>query len=213
MKSFREIALEEKVLNWTNKNNTLADFLQGAMDEAKKLMKYDIVYRGFGNGKTMAGVAFVENDRNSFYGSLDDNASKLLKEIGVKNPAFGARSKEKASIFGAVYTMVPKGKFTALQSSIHDDLVSGFRDKEVTDKDIKDIASSYKKTLSNINDSEIIFDTKEYYLLEMNYLLRELDKGNKFQKHTGESIKTYADLYYALKSFISFSNFKNKNRR
>jgi len=46
----------------------------------------------------------------------------------------------------------------------------------------------------------------------MDYILKELDKGNKFQKHTGDSIKTYKDLFFALKSFISFARFKQKNR-
>jgi len=198
--------ISEKIYNSHNMDYSV--LMGEIVDASKKLGTTSIIYRGFSTSGA-GGMMKVTNEREGFYGSLDDNAKQLLKQLGVKNPYFATRSKLKAGMFGSVYILVPSGKFSAYQSKSHSDLLSGFRD---TDDDINTIAKTYQKTLKSVNDMEIIFDGKEYYLIDIGWVLNNIDRGNKFQKFTKDKINTYKDLYNALKSIKSFYDWKEKQR-
>ena len=204
--------LNEDNISWMKVNKFHFEFLESIMEESKKLGNKDLIFRGH-KANMMGGVLLVTNDRKGFHGMQNPNSVALLKELGVENPTFGARLKIKAKMFGDVNIIVPKGHFKAYQSSEFSDLLAGFRTFEVQpDSEIKRIAKTYKETLDDINDQEIIFDVKEYYLIDIDYILRELDRGNKFQKYKPGTVNTYAELTEALKSCISFAKFKEKNK-
>lgn len=205
-------SLYEDNISWVKVNTFHFEFLESIMLEAKKLGNKDLIFRGH-KASMMGGVLLVTNDRKGFHGMQNPNSVALLKELGVENPTFGARLKIKAKMFGDVNIIVPKGHFKAYQSKEFSDLLAGFRTFEVQpDSEIKRIAKTYKETLDDINDQEIIFDVKEYYLIDIDYILRELDKGNKFQKYKPGTVNTYAELTEALKSCISFAKFKQKSK-
>lgn len=188
------------------------EFLESIMLEAKKLGNTDLIFRGH-NASFMGGVLLVTNNRTGFHGMQNPNSIALLKELGIKNPTFGARLKAKAKMFGTVNIFVPKGQFKAFQSPEFSDVLAGFKSFEVQDDSyIKKIAKTYKETLDDVNDQEIIFDIKEYYLIDIDWILKELDKGNKFQKYKPGTVNTYYELSEALKSCISFAKFKEKNK-
>ena len=207
MKSFKKY-LSEEVLSAGFSPDIIA-FYEDILKEMKRLGKAELIYRGFNTDARQGGATYVKNNRSNFYGSIDPNAKALMKELDIKNPAFGAREELKARMFGTTWIFVPKGKFKAWQSESHVDLLSGFP-KDV-DHDIEAIADTYVNTLKNINPHEIIFDTKEYYLISINWLLEEIDKGNRFQKYKPKDVKNYNDLYNAIKSVVSFMKWKKKN--
>lgn len=205
-------SLNEDNISWMKVNTFHFEFLESIMIEAKKLGNKDLIFRGH-NASFMGGVLLVTNNRTGFHGMQNPNSIALLKELGIENPTFGARLKAKAKMFGTVNIIVPKGNFKSFQSPEFSDVLAGFKSFEVQDDSyIKKIAKTYKDTLDDVNDQEIIFDVKEYYLIDIDWILRELDKGNKFQKYKPGTVNTYSELTDALKSCISFAKFKQKNK-
>ena len=210
MGSFKQY-LSEKEFNFMQVGDKFHVMLENIMTEAKKLGNNKVILRGHGNKGSMGGVLLVTNDRDGFYGMMNPNAVSLIKEIGIRHITFGARQRIKAKMFGYVYIIVPKGDFKAFQSKEHSDVLAAFKTFEPADPiEIQKIAKTYTETLDDINDMEILFDTKEYYLIDIDWILKEIDKGNKFQKYKAGTVNTYADLADALKSVISFQKFKER---
>jgi len=120
-----------------------------------------VIWRGM-DGRHSA--TKVINDRSGFYGGIDGQADQIIKKLNIKNPAFGTFSHDKASFFGTLSVMVPLQPYKAMQSA---KLVDLMHDSDINPDELVD---SYSERM-DLTNSEIIFDIKEYYLVDINTAL------------------------------------------
>jgi len=165
-------------------------------DEVIKVMKsmanQKVVWRGF--KARLTAFAKIDNERSGFYGALSPIASTIMKKLNVKHPAFGTFQYSAAVQFGHPGIMVPIQPFRALQSETITDLLHarGAGPGAI---------DSYSERM-DLQNSEIIFDIKEYYMVSINFAIKQLwdpedFMGNKLHKQIQEvveGIKTYQDV-------------------
>jgi hypothetical protein len=176
--------------------------------KSTKIEKNKVLYRGF-SGMT-EGLALITNDREAFYGALNKEAFKFVKEyLKVKNPTFATTDYTQASMFGSVKIFIPNKNDTLLYSDKVNDVMAdiGFDGRD--ENHFENLLSSYNKaTIKNISKhkGEVIVDTKEYYLVD--YLVTANSFKSKFfePKKTIEGL-TYGDVVEMLKSYISYNKF------
>lgn len=161
----------------------------------KPFANQKVVWRGMDSGGKMTIYSKMNNERGGFYGSLDASASTIIRKLGVTNPAFGTLKYGMATMFGDPKIMVPIKPFRALQSeSITDLLHAKGRTGDVA-------IASYKERM-DLGSSEIVFDIKEYYMLNLYYALKQIidpddfseGRLHKYIQPAIEGVKTYRDV-------------------
>jgi len=176
--------------------------------KSTKIEKQKVLYRGF-SGMT-EDLALITNDREAFYGALNKEAFKFVKEyLKVKNPTFATTDHTQASMFGSVKIFIPNKNDTLLYSDKIKDVMADIGFDARDENYFEELLASYNKTtIKNIgkHNGEIIGDTKEYYLVD--YLITAKSFNSKFfePKKTIEGL-TYGDVAEMLKSYISYNKF------
>lgn len=168
--------------------------LADIINAMKPIANQKVVWRGM-SAKGQTAYSKINNERSGFYGGISDQASDVMKGLKVMNPAFGAYSQSKAEFFGSLNAMIPIQPYRAMQSDKLEDLVYK------SDLDSKDLVDSYSERM-DLEDSEIVFDIKEYYLLSISFALQMLWDPDDFSggklrpkiKETIKGIKTYQDI-------------------
>jgi hypothetical protein len=167
-----------------------------SLDEVIKAMQpiadQKVVWRGMSGG-TM--YSKVNNERSGFYGGIDDQARNIMKGLEVMHPAFGAFSLSKVLQFGTPNIMIPIQPYKAMQSAKLRDLVYK------SDLDTNDLVDSYSERM-DLEDSEIVFDIKEYYMISIAFAIEQAWDPDGFAsgklgpriKQAVKSIKTYQDV-------------------
>jgi hypothetical protein len=151
-----------------------------------------IVWRGMHGRRTA--YSKVNNERSGFYGGLSPIATQIMKKLKIVNPAFGTKEYAMAGMFGPVSIMIPIKPFRALQSETITDLLHAHGAGPGA-------IDSYSERM-DLKRSEIIFDIKEYYMLNINFAIKQLWDPDDFYEHkihkqikeAIEGIKTYQDV-------------------
>ena len=161
---------------------------EAAYEACKRLRNTSIIYRGYnpssGHGSE-GGFFKVIEDRQSFRGASDSNVKALVAALmkrwsfKASQPVFATFQQDKAKFFGNTYIMIPLAPFTSLQNPEVDDILTYMAkyDKQhpkggtvhgtMPNKDMDAIVNSYQRTLKDTVSSEVIFDSREYYLLAL----------------------------------------------
>ena len=158
----------------------------------KSMANQKVIWRGMTGGTAYAKVI---NDRGGFYGAIAPEARQMMKLLKIKNPSFGTLSQGYTTLFGTLKAMIPIKPYRALQSETIKDLVSSY----FIASDLE--AQSYLERM-DLEHSEIIFDIKEYYLIDLSHALRQLWDPDDFAEHriypminkAIKGIKTYQDI-------------------
>jgi len=165
-------------------------------DEVIKVMQsmanQKVVWRGF--NARMTAFSKINNERSGFYGALSPIAREIVKRLNIKYPAFGTFQYASAVQFGHPGIMVPIKPFRAMQSETITDLLHAHGAGAGA-------IDSYSERM-DLEKSEIIFDIKEYYMVSINFAIKQLwdpedYMGNKLHKRIQEvveGIKTYQDV-------------------
>lgn len=168
---------------------------QEAIDQIQKVgfSSVDIFWRGFKKKRIAAPVLRVSGERENFYGGLAEIPTKIIKGLKIKSPAFTSRTTI-VRFFGQPMIFVPMKPFKAWQSPIVDDLME-IKD----DSDLDKVIKSYKNTIKKISEDEIIFDVKNYLLIDPGQLLFTMGRKDDIKK-----IKTYKDATKLLLEYIAY---------
>ena len=184
---------------------------EAAYEACKRLRNTSIIYRGYNPSSGEGGFFKVIEDRQSFRGASDSNVKALVAALmkrwsfKASQPVFATFQHWKAKFFGNTYIMIPLAPFTSLQNPEVDDILTYMAkyDKQhpkggtvhgtMPNKDMDAIVNSYQRTLKDTVSSEVIFDSREYYLLALPENWLNLWLPHKWHKKSSE-IKTYAQL-------------------
>ena len=150
-----------------------------------------IIWRGMTGGTVYQKVI---NNRSGFYGGIKPEAAAVIRELGIKHPAFASLSPMRTTQFGSLTVMVPIPPFRALQSEELEDIVYTYAGSA------KDVANTYKER-SDFEGSEIIFDIAEYYLIGIEHAIQMIVDPDDFDHRSRQyavkkarELKTYQDV-------------------
>ena len=150
-----------------------------------------IIWRGMTGGTVYQKVT---NNRSGFYGGIKDEAAAVIRALGIKNPAFASLSPMKTMQFGSLNVMIPIQPFRALQSEELADVVYTYAGSA------EDVAATYKERM-DFEDSEIIFDIAEYYLIGIEHAIKMIVDPDDFDHRSRQyavkkarELKTYQDV-------------------
>lgn len=204
MKTFNQFLLENII---PFAGTTEKDF-NPIFNAAEALKNQKIVWRGF-NSKSSAPILVIGNASKTSFAGADSNEGKtgdLIKQIGIKNPAFGTTNLETAQFFGPPMVIIPTKNSTHWQNKNVND--AGHLDDSLTDEDIAKLAKGYNQSITS--NSEIIFDTKEYFLVNPIPIIK-LTRTDKFAKIKSiTDLKTYEDAMNLVLDYKNWKTFNNK---
>ena len=180
--------------------------LEDVIVSAKKLRGLDLIWRGFNPPKRKRGhILKITEDRESTRGTAEYEKSvsggkilELVDRLKAKwdfnSPVvtFTTFDKTKAQFFGQPYIFIPKDPFSAYQNPDIDDLL-------VDGKNIENpisTAENYEKVpIGETDDSrkprEVLFDSKEYYLISLDFIISLLPgklKPSKFPQNYFQAV-------------------------
>ena len=158
----------------------------------KSMANQKVIWRGMSGGTAYAKVI---NDRGGFYGGIKPEAGQMMKKLKVKNPSFGTYIQDYTVLFGTLKEMIPIKPYRALQSETITDLVSSHYSAS-------DLAAASYSERMDLEKSEIVFDIKEYYLIDLSHALKQMWDPDDFAEHriypminkAIKGIKTYQDI-------------------
>jgi len=189
------------------------------LSHLKKMGSSPVMYRGH-NLKFSHGANKIKNDRKdlAFKGKILDTThgkmQAILKGIGILKPVFVTTAPAKASVFGQVYVVIPKGKWNVKYSEEVKDLTDVTKNK----KTAAALIDTYKDGIKKKYD-ELVLDTKEYFLLSPSFFLNlspkwvqekfNLVKGfregsDAYRKRVFKELDTYKKVYEMIKAYDSY---------
>jgi hypothetical protein len=209
LKSFKEYITEsssnhisEKVYGPIEGENVI-ELAEQILNSIKKHKLYGkpLIYRGFSGNNAFNGIVRVTNQREGFYGALDDDLRKFIKkDLNIKNPTFASTQEIQAKMFGGVNIYVPGDQDRFFINPVVRDSLSDLNAGNV------DMYKQVKPNDLGRHNGEILIDSKEYFLVHPVHLAQET--RSKFKP---KSIKTYEDLYKMVKQFINYWKWYQKN--
>lgn len=158
----------------------LAAEVQSAIKLMSRFSDNRVIWRGVktGDKSGLYGIVIhATNNRSAFMGKIFQGVEKIIQGLQdngklLGQPVFTCRAGFLASLFGTPYVFIPRGKFNALYNENIRDLA------HFKGKDIDTVVDEYK-VVSNAFppekwDDEIIFDCKDYYLVNVKKAMNEL---------------------------------------
>lgn len=174
--------------------------------EASKLLKGNVLYRGFTHGRMImgklttpgGGVVKITSEGGKGFRGMTETAQEVLSQLGITNPTFTSFDYSKAKFFGSPYIFIPKQPYTSFQNPDLNDLVAEYASDKIKEKaPVEEIVDGYTKYTNSIpgeTSLEVIFDSSEYYLIDPRWLIRafKLDREGELK------VETYNDVTYLL---------------
>lgn len=204
-----ELEVEERIKHYTE------------IIEASKLLKGNVLYRGFTYGRMImgklstpgGGVVKITSEEGKGFRGMTKTAQEILSQLGIKNPAFTSFDYHKAKFFGKPHIFIPKQPYTSFQNPNLNDLVAGYASDKIKEKPpIEEIIDGYTKYTNSIPGEispEVIFDSSEYYLINPQWLNKNLLP----RKLKVENIETYSDVTDLLSKVRWITRKKAEDRR
>ena len=194
----------------------------------KKMGTNPLLFRGMrlARGKNFS-MNLVKNDRGAgrymgkILDSQDGRMDAVLQGLGIESPIFTSTDSHKVELFGEVFVVIPKGKYTSHYSNMVQDLA--FITK--LSQDAETIVKSYKKGIID-NQGEIIIECKEYFIVAVHHMMRRaplwiqkefkavVDRKMTYQdqqKKVYGTIKTYRDLDKFFLLYNKYIQWREKN--